>query len=92
MNTRTMRILAGSTALLLLGAPVPLAGARAQSDQQASTPAAPRKLPPTTHMPRTAAGQNRELDQIGTKLLKETPNKPVNSTASEGGGLEPPTH
>ena len=102
MTHRTMHILAGSTAALLLAASVPLDAARAQSDQSGSTAPAtttthqklPSKthMPPTTHMPNSAAAQDRELDQIGNKLLRETPKKPVNSTATEGGGLEPPTH
>lgn len=98
MNTRTTRLLSGTAVLLLLGAPC---AARAQSTAPGPTTTGPtttgtppthHKLPPTTHMPNSAAAQNRELDQIGNKLLKETPEKPVNSTASEGGGLEPPTH
>ena len=40
--------------------------------------------------PRNAAAQNRELDQIGHKLLKETPKNSPNSEAATGGGLEPP--
>ena len=42
--------------------------------------------------PRGVAAQNRELDQIGRKLLKETPKNPPNSEAATGGGLEPPKH
>ena len=42
--------------------------------------------------PRGAAAQSRELDQIGRKLLKETPKNAPNSEAATGGGLEPPKH
>lgn len=93
-RARTMCILAGPAAALLLAAStVPLAPTFAQSAAPAGgTPATHHKLPPTNRMPRTAAGQNRELDEIGNKLLRETPKKPVATTASEGGGLEPPTH
>lgn len=42
--------------------------------------------------PQSEAAQNRELDQIGRKLLRETPTNSPNSEAATGGGLEPPTH
>lgn len=37
-----------------------------------------------------AAAQNRELDQIGKKLLRETPRNAPNTDPSTGGTLVPP--
>lgn len=89
MNTRTICCLA------LLGtasSPFAVHAQSATPGGAAGTPPAHYRLPPLNHMPQSAAAQNRELDHIGKKLLRETPNKPVATTASEGGGLEPPTH
>jgi hypothetical protein len=41
-------------------------------------------------MPRDPAAQNRQLDQIGNKLLKETPRAKPGTTPETGGGLVPP--
>ena len=99
-----MRFVIGPTVALLLGAAIPLAGAAAQgssapgSSAQGSGPAGQNggsaasqaRHAPTTSMPRSTAVQDRELDQIGNKLLRETPKNPPQDNAATGGGLEPP--
>ena len=85
------RLLRSSSVALLLGAATV---AHAQSTGHTDNDAATGRSAQTVNgqQPRGVAAQNRELDQIGRKLLKETPKNPPNSEAATGGGLEPPKH
>ena len=79
---RILPILAATTMLF--------AAAASAQTTTASTDKSTPKQARSPNTPRNAAGQNRQLDQIGNKLLKETPKAAPGTTEATGGGLQPP--
>lgn len=64
--------------------------AGAPSGEPAHASGRPGARPPAGGVvDQSAASQDRELDEIGRKLLADTPRNPPNDDASTGGSLRP---